>query len=87
MVTTVGIKLDNETKVRLNHLGQLKDRSSHWLMKRAVAEYLQREEHYEQEKAADAARWQRYEETGEFVTNDDMMQWIEGLATIAQQKI
>ncbi len=86
MVTTVGIKLDIEIRERLNKLGRIKDRSSHWLMKKAVAEYLDREERYEREKDEDAARWRQYEDTGEFLSNDAMSNWLDGLATKADRK-
>lgn len=86
MTTTVGIKLDPEIRERLNKLGKIKDRSSHWLMKKAVSEYLEREERYEREKAEDAARWQQYETTGEHLSNDEMMRWLDGLATSANKK-
>ena len=80
------MKLDDETRARLNRLSELKDRSAHWLMKRAVAEYLEREERYEREKADDLLRWQRFEETGECLSGDDMITWLDRLVTKADTK-
>lgn len=77
---TIGLKLDDETRERLQQLGQRRDRSPHWLMKAAIRQYLEREERIERERQEDEARWQRYAETGAFVANSDMMQWLGDLA-------
>ncbi|WP_417794687.1 CopG family ribbon-helix-helix protein [Terasakiella pusilla] len=84
MVTTVGLKLEEETKERLQKLGKDKDRSTHWMMKRAITEYLEREESYEQEKHEDLARWAKFQETGECVSNKDMGTFFDGLTAKAQ---
>jgi predicted transcriptional regulator len=82
---TIGIKLDDETRERLQQLGQRRDRSPHWLMKTAIREYLEREERVERERQEDEERWRRYVKTGAFVANADMMQWLDGLARQADE--
>jgi predicted transcriptional regulator len=84
-VPTIGIKLDDETRERLQQLGQRRDRSPHWLMKTAIREYLEREERVERERQEDEERWRRYVKTGAFVANADMMQWLDGLARQADE--
>lgn len=84
MATTIGLKLDDKTRERLQRLGDLKKRSPHWLMKRAVSEFLDREEVYEREKAEDLARWRTYEETGEALTQEEMLAFLDGLALKSQ---
>lgn len=79
MPTTMGIKLDDETRRRLEQLGRARDRSPHWLMKRAIAEYLDREETYESEKREDLSRWEAYQATGEHLTNAEMNAWLDDL--------
>jgi len=89
MATTVGLKLDDETRERLKSLGEMKDRSSHWMMKSAIAEYLAREERYEREKQEDQARWQAYVDTGEAFSQEEMEAWFDDLtvrARTAQKK-
>jgi predicted transcriptional regulator len=78
--TTLGIKLDQETRDRLRKLGETKDRASHWLVKTAIIEYLNREERAEQERCEDAERWERYQTTSHFVGNEDAMDWLDALA-------
>ncbi len=84
--TTTGIKIDDETRERVRRLGALKERSPHWIMKAAIGEYLVREERRERERHEDAARWDRYVETGAFIANDDMMSWMDDLAMKADQR-
>jgi len=42
--TTTSIKLDDVLKERLQQLAAAQRRSVHWLMREAIAEYVQREE-------------------------------------------
>ena len=46
-MTTMGVKLDRETRDRLQKLGKARNRSSHWLMLEAIRRYLEVEERYE----------------------------------------
>ena len=84
---TTGIKLDQETKDRLKTLGEIRDRSPHWLMKKAIEEYLDREEAFEAGLAEDRRRYEEYVETGVYVSQDDMLDWLEGLAAEARAKV
>jgi predicted transcriptional regulator len=79
--TTMGIKLDPQTRERLKELGQRKDRSPHWIMKAAILEYLSREERYEREKEEDRARWETYQRTGAHISNDAMNAWLDRWGT------
>lgn len=84
--TTMGVKLDAETRERLVKLGEQKARSPHWLMKAAVREYLDREERRERERHEDALRWERYVETGAHLSHEEMTRWMDGLVAQAERK-
>ena len=84
--TTVGVKLDQETRERLRRLGETKRRSAHWLMKEAIARYLETEERSEREKAEDLARWQRYVETGTAISHEEVTARLDALAEEAALK-
>ncbi len=86
MKATMGVKLDNETRERLKELGKKKERSPHWLMARAIQEYLDREENYEREKQEDFQRWQQYMDTGEHISHDEMQDKLTDLAAKARGK-
>jgi len=79
MASTTGIKLDEATKKRLKELAAARNRSSHWLMKTAILQFLDREEAYEAEKREDMERWEAYCETGEHIGNQAMMDWLDEL--------
>lgn len=80
MATTQGIKLDEDTKNRLKALGKIRDRSPHYLMRKAIEEYLEREERYEREKAEDIAEYKDYVLTGKAIDNERVVAWLEDLA-------
>jgi len=84
--TTMGLKLDDETRERLTRLSAVKARSPHWLMKEAVRQYLDHEETYQREREADRVRWERYERTGAFLDNQTMNDWLDGLVGRAGEK-
>ncbi|MBW4642993.1 MAG: ribbon-helix-helix protein, CopG family [Goleter apudmare HA4340-LM2] len=71
-----GIKLDASLHERLKALGQIKDRSPHWLMRAAIAEYVEREEAYEREKREDRERWERYQASGNAIPNEVVDSWL-----------
>ena len=78
-VSAIAIKLEDEVKQRIQQLGKIKDRSSHWLMKRAILEYLEKEEKFEQDKLEDKKRWEHYALTGEAINHNDMKNWLKSL--------
>lgn len=80
MTVTQGIKLDPETRDRLKALGEKRQRSPHWLMKKAIADFLDREEAVEREKQEDLARWQAYEATGHAIDHATASNWLSSLA-------
>ena len=77
--TTLGIKLDRQTRDRLKALGRCKDRATHWIIKKAIEEYLAREEQRERERMEDDQRWEQYQTTGVAVPNDQVMAWLDDL--------
>ena len=77
--SSVAVKLEDEIKERIQNLGKIKDRSSHWLMKQAILDYLDKEEHAEKEKQEDKQRWENYAITGEAITHTDMKDWLKSL--------
>ena len=77
MSMTTGVRLDDETKTRLKTLAEARERSAHWLIKKAVAEFLDREEALDREQAEDAARWQQFQETGDSIPHQDVAAWLD----------
>ncbi len=76
MPVTVGVKIDDKTRDRLKALGALRRRSTHWLMREAVAAYLDTEEAQEAHNLEADAAWESYQRTGKGVTHQDMESWL-----------
>ena len=69
----LGVRLDEKLEARLNALSEKTHRSKSYLAKEALTRYIEQEEIKESEKQVTLARWEEYQETGEVVDNDDMM--------------
>jgi predicted transcriptional regulator len=78
---TMGVKLDPELRERLKALGNLRQRSVHWLMREAIREYVEREEASERHDRETLERWERYQATGEHIDNEAVMAWLDTWGT------
>lgn len=81
MTTTVGVKLDDETRERLKNLGEMKQRSVHWLMREAIQDYVEREEKEERRNQEADEAWLEYKQLGLGVDNDAMTTWLDSWGT------
>ena len=77
----MGIKLPTTERERLKKLGEQKKRSSHWLAKEAIAQYLDREEAAERFKQETLAAWEEYRRTGESLSHENVESWLETWGT------
>ena len=82
---TIGVRLSEETRHRLEALGKARDRSPHYLMKAAVERYLDVEEALEAERQLIKHRWEKYELTGETIDHNDVKAWAAGLPREASE--
>jgi predicted transcriptional regulator len=73
---TTSLKLDPQTKARLQKLAHMRRRSSHWLMREAIEEYVEREERREQFRQDALAAWAEYQATGLHVTAEEADAWL-----------
>lgn len=78
---TVTIKMDDSTHGRVKQLAKGKSRTSHWVMRTAISEYLDREEKREAFRQATLAAWQEYQETGLHLTGEEVDAWLESWGT------
>jgi len=70
------VKLDTETKVRLQKLALSRRRSAHWLMREAIEQYVEREEARERLRLDALAAWAEYQATGRHVTAEEADAWL-----------
>ena len=82
---TSTIKLDEQTKGRLERLGEKMDRTPHLLMKTAIEKYVTEQEKYWQQREEDLDRWNDYLATGDAVPHEDVSVWIESIGTSSEK--
>jgi predicted transcriptional regulator len=76
MVTATSIKLDEDMKGRVQHLAEARRRSSHWIMREAIAQYVEREEKREALKQDAMQAWEGYQQTGLHLNVDEADSWL-----------
>ena len=78
-VRPVAIKIDEDIKVRLKRLADARQRTSHWLMREAIAQYVDREEKREAFRRDTLKAWEDFRENGLHVTADEADAWMDQL--------
>jgi predicted transcriptional regulator len=78
--TAVAIKLDPIMRDRIKRLADARQRSSKWMIREAIAEFIDREEKREAFRQDALRAWQEYQETGLHVTAEDADGWLAKLA-------
>jgi len=76
----VTVKLEATTKEKLQHLSEVKSRSTHWLMKKAIDDYVEKEEGKDKLREESLARWKEAE-LGKVVNHDEVIQWLDSWST------
>ena len=74
------VKLELALKKRLEKLSKTKERSVHWLMKKAIEHYVSHEEEAEKLKQETIKRWQEAEQ-GRVFSNDSVTAWLKTWGT------
>ncbi len=77
--TTIGVRLDSRTKMRLRSLGAKRERSPHYLVKKAIERYLELEEKKEKEIEIIKERWDKFSLTGKAVEHSKVKNWASKL--------
>ncbi len=75
------VKLDDELKDRIQKLAKSRDRSSHWIMREAISEYVTREELRESFKQEALDSWKEYQETSLHITLEETREWLKTWGT------
>lgn len=72
----VTVKLDAEIHARIRHLAKARNRTPHYLMREAIAQYTEREEKREAFRQEALAAWSAYQTTGLHVTHAEADDWL-----------
>ena len=77
--STIGVRLSEEIRNRLNILGRARSRTPHYLMRLAIERFLDVEEALEAEHQLVKERWRKFELTNEVIDHNDMKVWADKL--------
>lgn len=75
-VRPVAIKIDEDTKARVKRLADARHRTSHWLMREAIHQYVEREEKREAFRQDTLKAWEDFRTTGLHVTAAEADNWL-----------
>lgn len=79
MAAPTSLKLDDELKGRVQHLAASRRRTSHWIMREAIAQYVEREEKRDTFKQDALRAWEQYQNTGLHLTLEETDAWLSKL--------
>jgi predicted transcriptional regulator len=74
--STTSLKLDIEMKTRVQRLADAQRRTSHWIMREAIEEYVSRQEKRLSFLNDAQAAWEDYQRTGLHLTNEEVGDWL-----------
>ncbi|MDD2466287.1 MAG: ribbon-helix-helix protein, CopG family [Desulfobulbus sp.] len=74
--TVISVKIDPEMKARVKRLAVSRRRSTHWLMKAAISQYVEREEKHESFRQDSIRAWNEYQATGLHVALEKADAWL-----------
>jgi len=77
----VAVKLDPSIHARIQELAKAQDRSKHYLMREAIAQYVDREERREALRQDALKAWDNFQLTGRHVTHAEADDWMAGFET------
>lgn len=81
MATATSIKLDDALKGRIQHLAEARRRTAHWIMREAIAQYVDREEKREALRQVTLKAWDEFQATGLHATADAVDTWLASWGT------
>ncbi|MDO9450062.1 MAG: CopG family ribbon-helix-helix protein [Rugosibacter sp.] len=78
---TVSVKLDPDTRARIESLAEARHRSAHWMMREAISQYIEREEKRESFRQDAIKAWEDYQETHLHATSEEVDAWLASWGT------
>jgi predicted transcriptional regulator len=75
-IRPVAIKIDDDIKTRVKRLAEAHNRTSHWVMREAISQYVEREEKREAFRQDTLKAWEEYRATGLYVTSAEADNWL-----------
>ncbi|WP_209426825.1 CopG family ribbon-helix-helix protein [Pararhodobacter sp. SW119] len=76
MASATSIKLDDNMKGRVQHLAKVRKRTSHWIMREAIAQYVEREEKREVLRLDTLKAWEEFQDARLHTTAEKVDEWL-----------
>lgn len=81
IASPTSIKLDDEMKERVQHVADSRKRTYRWIMREAIAQYVEREEKREALRQDTLKAWEEFRETGLRATAEEVDRWLASWGT------
>lgn len=81
MARPTSLKLDDDLKGRIEHLAESRRRSSHWIMREAISQYVEREEKRERLRQETEQAWDEFQATSLHATSEEVEKWLASWGT------
>ena len=75
-IRPVAVKLNQDIRDRIKHLAEARQRTTHWMMREAIQQYVQREEKREAFRQDGIRAWNEYQSTGLHITLEETDIWL-----------
>lgn len=75
-IKPIAVKLDVDIRDRMKHLAQVRHRTTHWLMREAIEQYVEREEKQIAVREDALNAWEEYQLTGLHVSHQEADAWL-----------
>lgn len=72
----MSVKLDPDTRARLERLAQTRRRTPHWMLREAVAQYVEREEKRDAFRQDTIKAWEEFQSSGLHATASEADAWL-----------
>ena len=83
---TVSVKLDIDTRNRIESIAETRHRTAHWVMREAISQYIEREEKREAFRQDTVRAWEEYQETGLHATAEEVDEWLASWGTETERQ-
>jgi len=72
----MSVKLDLQTRARIETLAASRRRTTHWMMREAITQYIEREEQRDSFQQDALAAWEAYQANGLHLTLEEADAWM-----------
>ncbi len=77
----MSVKLDTDTRTRIERLAEARRRTAHWIMREAIQQYVDREEKREIFRQDTLKAWDEFQASGLYATAEEVNTWLASWGT------